>query len=146
MLFDLPLDGRIEVKNPGKFFFPDGIPGVCGESHFTIIPSIKAKPFQWLVNINDPRIFLVVLEPEIILANYQNEILEDPIAKENLNSNGKMKTYCIVNFTSPDNPTINLRSPVILDLTNKIGIQIILNGEKYGIREHLWNLTKYMGG
>ena len=136
MTVEFPIDGLLEVSFKNRFRLIGGIPGVTEHEYFIVVPSQKAEPFYWLLDEGDQRIFLLILDPQVVFQNYNPRINRADLQTAGINEEDYY-LYCIVNFADPDNPTINLRSPIVLGKESHVGRQMILQDDQYDIRTPL---------
>ncbi len=87
------------------------------------------SPFVWLQSVEDENLCFILLETNMI-SDFYNPIIPEPY--------GEGQSVFVICSISDDitKSTINLKSPVVIDETNKKGFQIILQDE-YPIRHYL---------
>lgn len=115
--------GEIEVTDDLIFDFTNGILGFEHLNQFVLISDDETEPFKWLLSIENPEIVFPLLNPWQIDINYDigNEFHQE-----------KDAVMVIVTLSDEDGSmTANMKAPIILDVVNQKGKQIILPSDKY---------------
>lgn len=115
--------GEIEFEEKYIFNFNDGILGFEELKKFLLISDEETEPFKWLISIENPEIGFPLLNPWLIDLEYSLDKHYD-IQKEAV----------LVVITLGGNQgliTANLKAPIILNIPEQTGRQIILPSEKY---------------
>jgi flagellar assembly factor FliW len=115
--------GDLDIEAKYIFNFKDGLLGFEELSEFVLISEEETVPFRWLISIEQPAIGFPMLNPWLLDANY------DPATK--LDNN---KDVLMVVVTLEDEKglmTANLKAPIIFDIANLTGKQMILTSDKY---------------
>lgn len=115
--------GEIEIENDFVFYFENGILGFDELKEFVLISDESTLPFRWLLSIENPVIGFPLLSPWHIDLSYnpgkeynlENEVLMAVITLED--ENGDMSA--------------NLKAPIVLDVKNNLGKQVILPSDKF---------------
>ncbi|AZR73899.1 hypothetical protein BBF96_11165 [Anoxybacter fermentans] len=127
--------GELEYKEKDVLTFSKGIIGFSSEHQFILLSKVIEAPFMWLQSLKTPDLAFVVLDPWIVLPDYQFELTEE--VKKRLKITRKEQVMTLGITVVSDNPrkiTINLRAPLIINVENRLGEQIILPDDKYSIR------------
>jgi flagellar assembly factor FliW len=118
--------GEIEYMEDHVFTFPEGIIGFERLRKFIVINDADAEPFRWLVSLEDEDISLPILDPKFVepLYGISNRFAEGT-------------TVAVVASLKEqvEQSTINMRSPLVFDAVQRIGKQVILDNELYGIQQ-----------
>lgn len=116
--------------------FPEGIPGF-EHSHKYVIASIPEYiPFEWLVSVDAPELKFAIVNPLLFRPDYSPKILKEQLEDLEINQPDDILLYTVV--TIKENPlesTANLIGPIIINRSKKIGKQIIIDDERYSVRE-----------
>ena len=115
--------GEIKVEAKYIFDFPDGILGFEDISKFVLISEKETAPFRWMISVENPNIGFPLLNPWLIDPNYNI----------NKHENNQEETMLVVINLIGDagSITANMKAPIVLDLKNRKGKQIVLRTEKY---------------
>lgn len=112
--------GEFEFEEKHIIDFPEGIIGFEDLKKFIIVDDEDSQPFRWLVSIEDSNFSLPLIDPYIIIADYN-------IPKVS----GKKSVFVVAKLREPiEQSSLNLRSPILIDNDTQAGIQIILEDEK----------------
>lgn len=122
-IINTPHFGRIEVEPYHIFYFPNGMLGFDNLREYVLISEEETVPFKWLISLEQPEIGFPLLSPWHIdlsfeagkVYNIETQVLFAVITLED--ENGNMSA--------------NMKAPVILDVENQTGEQIILPSDKY---------------
>jgi len=108
--------GEIEYNEDSVLKFKEGILGFEELRNFILITE-KDSFFSWLTSVD---------QPEIIFPLFPIELLQ-----EELNKESNFEPYGIVKLDKqPENITINLKAPVYIDHSEKLGFQKISESEE----------------
>ena len=127
--------GEVEILDDKVIRFDEGLPGFENLRDFAII-SNGTEPVMWLVSLEDENVALPVINPWLVRIDYSVDIPD--YVKEDLGiENPEDVQIWAILVIPPDNPedmTINLLAPIVINLKTNRGKQIILENEEYGIR------------
>jgi len=115
--------GKLEVEEEHILNFKDGIIGFEEYKRFIIVTDKDFEPIFWLVSADDPNLEFPILNPLLFYPDYDPEIVIESPDKT---------FFAVVSFRKEiSNTTINLKAPIIVDIANKTGEQIVINNDKY---------------
>jgi flagellar assembly factor FliW len=115
--------GELEVGEDLIFIFPNGMLGFDELKEFVLITAEETVPFKWLLSVEKPEIGFPLLSPWHIDLTY------DPGRDFDVE-----KQIFMVVVTLEDeigSRTANLKAPIIFDVDNQTGEQVILPTDKY---------------
>ncbi|MFI8688000.1 flagellar assembly protein FliW [Rossellomorea sp. NPDC077527] len=129
--------GEIDVKSEEVLTFEQGIPGFGEEKQFVLMPLPENEWFHILQSVTTPQLGFVVTDPFLFFKEYDFELdqasvelLENPTEKE-----VQVLSILTVRETLQES-TANLQAPIIINLANQRGKQVILNNNQY-LTKHL---------
>ena len=129
---------EISVPKESILEFPAGLFGFKNKKHFVALN--YKQPFMWLHSIEDPNLAFIVIDTSVIQSTYRVEP-PFPDTALNLDDGQDYSVLAIVTFGPfPEDATVNLRAPIIVDHNQKIAAQVVLESEKYSLKEALWPL------
>jgi flagellar assembly factor FliW len=115
--------GKIEIEENNILEFKEGLIGFEEYQKFIIVSDKDLEPFLWLVSIDEPYLEFPIVNPFLFFPDYDSEIT---IESEN------ETLFAIVSLKKEiENITINLKGPLLINIKEKTGKQIIINSEKY---------------
>ncbi|ASN04728.1 flagellar assembly protein FliW [Virgibacillus necropolis] len=124
--------GEVDSNEELVINFFSGLPGFTNESKFMLLDLPGNPVFQILQSIITPDIAFVLTNPYHFHQDYAFEL--DSTVNESLKiTNEKDVTvFSIVTLKDPfENSTLNLKAPIIINPTSKLGKQYILNVDNY---------------
>lgn len=121
-----------------KVFFEQGIPGLEEHKKFEIHPIGENDKFKMITSTENSNVGFVVISPFQLKKDYEID-LNDEIIKELDIDNPKdvLLLNLITLGKTLEKSTVNLKAPIIINIKNNKGKQLILQEEKYSIREPL---------
>lgn len=140
--------GPVEIDEKTIISFSDGLPGLEGYKHFTLLQVEGSYPIIWLQSTENGDICLPVIDSFLIMPNYFFDISDDDVKQLSLAGPEDYKVISVL--VIPENieqMTINLAAPIIINTKNGQARQIILNSGNYGVRCPIFKeITKLIKG
>jgi len=115
--------GELEITPELIYVFPEGLLGFEGMNEFVLVSEEETEPFKWLISLDEPNIGFPLLNPWFINIKY------NPGKKFNADKEVIFSVVTLGNGSS--DMTANLKAPIILDIDERKGRQIILPSDKY---------------
>ena len=138
MKFQTTHHGTIEYDEADVIIFKKGLPGFEGLSKFVLFPVEGNEVFNILHSIEDPDIGLVTISPFSIDESYEVELKDGVIKRLNIEKPEDVLIQNTVTLHSKvENITVNLKAPIVINISTKSGEQIILDSDKYLIKHPL---------
>ncbi|MCB2340744.1 flagellar assembly protein FliW [Clostridium estertheticum] len=123
--------------------FKKGLPGFKELKNFIIFPLESNEVFSILHSIEDIEVGLVLVSPFTIAADYEFKIPDTYIKELQIASPEQVLVLTTVTLTTKmENMTTNLKAPIIINIKEKLGEQLILDNDKYKIKEPLFKGDK----
>jgi flagellar assembly factor FliW len=115
--------GTIEIEPHHIFYFENGILGFEDLREFVLIADEETLPFKWLISVENPEIGFPLLSP------WHLDLMYDPGPDFDLE---KLVLMVIVTLEDENKQmTANMKAPIVFDVENQKGWQIILPTDKY---------------
>jgi len=130
--------GDLEVPEEKIITFKEGLPGFPQIRRFVVLELDEIKPFQYLQALDDPPITLFVINPFLLNQAYEFRLSETDMDDVNSKNSSELAVYAVA--TIPDNPnetTINLMAPIVINEQVRCGKQVILHESKYSVKHPL---------
>lgn len=139
MLVETKLLGEVEIQESDIMTFEQGLLGLTHLKQYTILPIEKDLPFLLMQSLEDVDVSFVLAYPFAFKADYTYEISEEDREQLNIQAEQDVVTYAIVTLNdSWAQSTMNLLAPIVLNVKEKLGKQIVLsNSEGYSLRHSL---------
>ena len=120
--------------------FKKGLPGFKKLKKFIIFPLEGNEVFSILHSIEDAQIGLVLVSPYDVIKDYEFKIPDVNVLELAIASPKEVLVLTTVTLSSDiKNMTTNLKAPIIINIKEKSGEQLILDNDKYKIKEPLFN-------
>ena len=142
--------GQIEYTDKEIIVFEKGIPGFEQEQEFIIVKmdnEDQLNPLAFLQSIKTAELSFIIANPFSFYADYEFDL--DDSTKEELEIiDGKnVAVWGIISVPEEfEKATINLQAPVIINLENNKGKQIIIHDSKYVTKTPLFPQKVAQGG
>ncbi|MBD3246395.1 MAG: flagellar assembly protein FliW [Candidatus Omnitrophica bacterium] len=130
----------LDLNPEHMFTFADGIPGFEKVKKFVILRHEQEVPFGRLTAVDFDLCFIVI-DPWVVYPEYAPDIDDEELKKIDSPSREELLILAIVNIPEgkPQDSTMNLAAPVILNVKKGMGRQVIINNFKdYSARYALW--------
>jgi flagellar assembly factor FliW len=132
--------GQLEYHPSSVWHFPQGIPGFDEETDFVIIDQPSTRPLMFLQSLRTPALCFVALPVGAVVPDYQLEPSHDdlvticlpPDAPPSLGRD--VLCLALVTVDEKEGPTANLHSPLLINLRNRLGVQLIQPDTAYSLR------------
>lgn len=123
--------GEIDIDENEIITFPLGIPGI---PFIRFILRVCLEPVKWLISIDDPDIAMLVIEPFKYFPTYSFELNDEVLSVLQVEKESDIEVYVAL-LKHNDQVAANLKSPFVINKNKKIGVQILLEDERYSFKE-----------
>ena len=140
--------GELQVNNTDIISFKDGILGFESLNKFFVVDPGDSTLILWLQSIEDGEVAFPIIEPKIFKPDYVAKLLPADMNALGLESLQTAKVYSILTIPQDvTKMTANLKAPIIINNSNKIGKQIVLQDSKLPVSHEMYlDLKKYIIG
>lgn len=131
--------GILRVPDELVWRWPVPLPGFPRSREFVLIDDENARPFLWLQSLNEPEVAFVIVDAGLVVGGYRPALPEAEMTCLDIPPGHRPLLYAIV--TVPDDPRlawVNLRAPIALNVSARLGRQVVLSDERYSFRHPLW--------
>jgi len=135
MIFKTKL-GEMDLSEKEIITFEEGIPGFDHLRKFAIVSVARTEPIKWLVSLEDKDVALPIIDPWIVRLDYHVDIPEKDVQDLGIEKNEDVSVWCVVVIPKdkPDDATINLLAPIVVNMKNGKAKQIIMETDEYTIK------------
>lgn len=120
------------------FNFPDGIPAFENSRRYIILLNEKIKPFIYLKSLDSEDLGFVCIDPFLICPRYSIQIPAKDLSLLDLKDSANALILSLVTVENrPEETTANLLAPIIINIANQTGRQVILEDNK-PVRFKIW--------
>lgn len=121
-----------------EIIFEKGIPGFEEYKYFRISDIEGNKNLKMITSKDDLNIGFVCISPFEVKKDYEINLSDEIINELNI---GKPEEVLVLNIITLgktlESSTVNLKAPIIINIKNNKGKQLILQDDKYKIKEPL---------
>jgi flagellar assembly factor FliW len=125
----------VEIAEETILTFPEGVPSFERHRRFALIQDPKLAPFAWLQSLHDPLVGFLVIEPGLLVRDYEFDISDPDVELLELSDASEAAVLSIL--VVPEDVramTANLQAPLIMNPRKRIAKQVILTDERFPLR------------
>lgn len=135
--------GEIDVQDSDTIELPHGLIGFPELKKYILLDHDKDSPFKWLQSLDDGLMAFVLINPLLFKPDYTVEVSETEVSDLELKEEEDAVISVVITMpTNPQNMTANLKAPLVFNLKNRKGKQIILNSSSYTTRHNIMEEMK----
>jgi flagellar assembly factor FliW len=129
--------GSLSVAEEEIFRFPDGLPGFEELHEFLVLSPPELAPVQFLLSVQEPDVTFPILRVSC-LCDYAPKIEAVELEALGATDPSAVVVYAILTFHHErEEATANLRAPVLINPTVRLGKQVILSDSTHPLRHPL---------
>ena len=130
---------EIEISDKQKIFFENGILGFEDIHDYVLLDTPEdTNPFYWLQAEKIPEIAFVIIDPRIIMSDYQLDVDPEDFKDLMIEKETEILMFSIVTiYDNPEDMTLNLLGPIIINKSNHYAKQVINQKDEYSIKHPL---------
>ncbi len=119
--------------------FKKGLPGFKDLKKFILFPIEANNIFSMLHSIENTEIGLVVVSPFYVMKNYEFNLEDNEKLALEIENEADVVIFSTVSVNNDvEKITTNLKAPIVVNIKKHLGEQLILDDEKYLIRQPLF--------
>ena len=125
--------GTVDYQDGDVLHFPDGLVGFVSLTRFLLLEHKPGSVFRWLQSVDDPGVAFLVADPFHYVADYAPVIADAALAMLGLTPDTVTLTYVTATIPHgrPDDMTVNLAGPIVINAETGTGRQLVLDHEAY---------------
>ena len=116
--------GQIQSSQEEVIFFPQGLIGFEASRHWLIVPDPINSDVAWLQSLSEARVALPLVSPRKFIPDYRVSTSQRDLSPLCIRSSDRIYVLCVVS-KSGKTLTMNLRSPLVINLTRRLACQVI---------------------
>lgn len=138
MIFKTKIHGDIQYEENDIITFNNGLLGFENLKKFFLVDLEEMEPFKLLHSLENQDIGMIVISPYDFFKEYEIVLNDNTIKKLDIKSESEVKIINTVTLNSDSKKiTTNLQGPIVINISNNLGEQIIVDNLKYKIRQPL---------
>lgn len=132
--------GTIEIVENDIITFSDGVPGFPDMHQFVILPYDEESPFIILQSATEDYLAFLMTDPFLFFKEYEFEIDQENMDNLEVKDEKDIAVYTMVTVPvgKVKEMTANLVAPVVININNRAGKQIVLEKSKYTTKHRLF--------
>ena len=132
--------GTLEVDDERLIEFEGGLLGFPTQKRYALIQTGQGSGFYWLQSVGTPDLAFVVCDPRLFVADYQAPVRLEELQCIDLVDASKAQVFIIVNKVD-GMLTGNFQGPLVVNVENRRGRQLVLSDKRYSTRHPLMKLS-----
>lgn len=120
--------GRLQIDTNDLLEFPAGIFGLETCKQWVLLADAQNDALGWLQCTSRPDIALAVVTPRRFVPEYQVRVARQELTPLGLEELRDAKVLVIVG-RSDGSITLNLKAPLVINLKNRTGRQVVVNSD-----------------
>jgi flagellar assembly factor FliW len=131
--------GAIAIAADDVINFPEGLLGFNELHRFVLLDDPADEIFAWLQSCEEPNLAFPLLEPELFTSNYKIQLAKHDLEVLGMKTAEGIRSFAII--TIPADPTLmtaNLKAPIVINVSNRLARQCVLQDNSLAIREPIF--------
>ena len=139
--------GEIDINDEDILTFPEGIPGFEESKRYIIINNPdEENPFDLLQSVDNGDLAFVIINPFFVKPDYDIVIPQSALEKLKIKDESDVALYSIVVVPEKlEDMTVNLTGPIVINIREKLGKQIILDDNRYTAKHYIFKTEESRG-
>lgn len=138
MKFISRIHGELEYEEKDIITFKKGIPGFEEFKKYILTDLKDCEPFKLLQSLDRDEVGIIVVSPYEFYKEYEVNLKDEVINSLNIKSPEEVFIINTVTLNSNiEKITTNLQGPIIINISNNLGEQIVIDNSKYKVKEPL---------
>lgn len=127
--------GEVGVDENRIIHMQGGILGFEHLKNYVILVHNEGTPFLWFQSVDDGTIAFVVINPQLIKADYEPLINDAEVGRLEIGDARDVVLMAIVTIRSiPFMVTANLRAPIVINAKQRLAAQVVLDDQELPIQ------------
>jgi flagellar assembly factor FliW len=133
--------GNIEFAEEDVIRFPKGLIGLNDLHEFVVVCLDEKSPFRWLQSCQEPSFALLVTDPKSYIRDYEPIYGSRTLGEISLFEESPKLVFVTVTIPPgrPQDMTLNLRGPIVINAENRIAAQCVLDDETYTTKHRVFS-------
>jgi flagellar assembly factor FliW len=121
--------GKIDVNHSDMLLMPHGLIGFETCRHWILLSTDDDSPVAWLQSVALANVALPVVSPRRFLPDFRAHVHKRDLTSLHLHSDDQLYFLSVVSKNGPT-LTANLKSPILLNATRHLAIQVVVTDEQ----------------
>ena len=134
---------ELEYSHEAVFDFPAGLPGFEDQIAFLFIEQAHTRPLVFIQSLLNPSLCFLALPVLTVDPKYQLTLSPEDLAAIGMEDGeapaigANLGCFVLITLSEGSGPTVNLMSPIVINLRTRKGIQAIPAASTYSLRHPL---------
>jgi flagellar assembly factor FliW len=129
---------RLDFQAEDIITFPKGLPGFEHAKEFVIYSQPEHAPFHCMASVSDQELQFILINPMHFLETYDPRIPPHELRDLEVKDPKELLLYTLVTFAPElSDSTANLLGPIFINIRTRVGKQIVIDDERYSVRERI---------
>lgn len=132
--------GQIEIDESDILRFPEGLYGFEDVHEYVLLePDEGHSPILYMQAVHSEYPSFIVVDPYFIDEQYDPQVPQDILQALKADSRDMLRFLAIA--VIPQNirdMTVNMKSPIVINISNKLAMQVILDESPYLVRQRVF--------
>jgi len=139
--------GAIDFTEEDVVLFPEGLVGFSKLQHHVVVCPKPGSPFRWLQSLEEPGLAFLVTDPTVYVPDYDPRVDEGFIKALELDKETPRLLFTTVTIPHghPEDMTINLAAPIVINALTRRAKQIVLEDQAYTIKHRVFQTADVSG-
>ena len=134
--------GTVSIDETQIVEFPHGLFGFEDYHRYAVIEA-EYQPFYWLQSLDESSLAFIMVDPFLIVADYELDIDDKTLLEIGLDSPQDVILFSIVTIPADGGPvTANLQGPVVINRRNNQALQVILSDSRWTTKHNIIKALK----
>lgn len=135
--------GEVEINEGDIISLPEGLIGFPELNQFILLDHDNDSPFKWLQSTTEATMAFIVISPLSFRPDYMVEVTEEEVAALKLTNPNEAVISVIVTIPmDPKKMSANLKAPLVFNLSNRLGKQLVLKDPQYQTKHFIMEEMK----
>ena len=131
--------GAVDYSEEDVVTFRDGMIGFPQFRNYLILSHKPGSPFRWLQSIDEPPLAFLIVDPHNYVPDYEFEVTGSQASELELQENTGRLVFTTVSIPGgdPQNMTLNLAGPIVINAETRQAKQLVLDEGAYTIKHRV---------
>jgi flagellar assembly factor FliW len=132
--------GTLEYAENDVLNFSEGLIGFAHCRSFIFVQTQAGGPFRWLQSLDEPSLAFLVVDPAAYVEGYAVELADDEAAALGIGPETAtmLLTTASIPASRPQDMTLNLAGPIVLNAETRSGKQFVVEDERYAFKHRVF--------
>lgn len=121
--------GTLRIEGEDIIRFPEGLLGLRDCRNWVLLADAENDSLGWLQSTSRPDIAMAVVSPRCFVPTYQLRLAKSELTPLQLGEVSEAQVLVVVG-KNDHAITLNLKAPLVINLQDRIGRQVIASGEQ----------------